>query len=247
MLDKISTKAPKHLNKEEFKLLTQKNYVQINERHNILYAQKKFSLLLVFQGVDASGKDGAIRSVCKAFNPLGFRVFSYKKPTEIELAHDFLWRIHANAPEKGMVHMFNRSHYEDILVPSVEKYIPKSAIKERFRLINYFEDLLLHNDTILCKFYLHVSREEQLSRLQERIQLKEKHWKHNDGDWNTREKWDSYQQVYQDIFEGCNKVKWDIIPSDQNWYKDYLISEHILETLNHLPLQWPDLESELFK
>lgn len=245
-LKNISTQAPSKWKKEEMKAKTLKNYEKISALQNILHAQGKHSLLLVFQGVDASGKDGAIRSICKALNPLGFRVFGYKKPTEEEFNHDFLWRIHKNAPEKGYIHLFNRSHYEDILVPLAEGFLDKKLVAQRFELINQFENLLAHNNTQVLKFYMHVSREKQLERLQERIDLKEKHFKHNDGDWETRKKWDAYQDIYQDILSRCNEHPWHVIPSDQNWVKDYLISEHVLKTLQSLDLAWPELESEIF-
>jgi PPK2 family polyphosphate:nucleotide phosphotransferase len=245
-LNKISTQASKNWNKEDIKAKTAKNHEKINALQNILHAQGKHSLLIVFQGVDASGKDGAIRSICSALNPLGFRVFGYKKPTEEEFNHDFLWRIHKNTPEKGYIHLFNRSHYEDILVPLAEGFLPKNLVDQRFELINQFEDLLAHNHTHVIKFYMHVSRDKQLERLKERIELQEKHFKHNDGDWETRKKWDQYQSIYQDILARCNKHLWHIIPSDQNWVKDYHISKHVLELLESLDLSWPKLESTMF-
>lgn len=247
MLDKISTRAPEKVDKEKTKIQTLENQKKIGELQNILFAQRKYSLLLIFQGIDASGKDGAIRSICSSLNPLGFRVFSYKKPTEEELNHDFLWRIHKNTPEKGYIHVFNRSQYEDILVPSVEKFLTKKLIDERYERINQFEHLLEHHNTKVIKFYLHVSREEQLERLQERITEPKKFWKHNDGDWATREKWAEYRQVYESIIKKCDYTAWNIIPSDQNWYKEFLISETILTNLQSLDLQWPALETELFK
>src|SRR5690606_32898998 len=147
-------------------------------------------------------------------NPLGVKIHSFKKPTEEEYAHDFLWRVHNAAPRKGELKIFIRSHYEDILVPSVDKYIPEEVIEKRYKVINDFEKLLGNNGTVILKFFMNVSREAQLERLMERVELKEKHWKHKDGDWDTREKWDKYMEVYEKILNTCNIIPWHIVPSD---------------------------------
>lgn len=245
MLSNIDTKANNKLNKADIKNELKYLNKKLIEYQKIMNAQKKYSLLIIFQGMDASGKDGATRRVLEGVNPSGIQVKSFKKPTDEEFAHDFLWRVHQHVPEKGMIQVFNRSHYEDILVPSVLGYIPKDKIEERFELINNFEKMLEHNDTKVLKFYLHVSKEEQLERLQERIDNPEKHFKHNDGDWETRKDWDKYMKVYQSIFEKCNDIPWNIIPSDQNWYKANLITKKIIETFESLELNWPALESEI--
>ncbi|MEN8927428.1 MAG: PPK2 family polyphosphate kinase [Flavobacteriales bacterium] len=246
MLRKINTKAHDSLNKNEIK----KELKVLNEKliafQKKMNAQGKHSLLIIFQGMDASGKDGAARRVLEGVNPSGIKVKSFKKPTDEEFAHDFLWRVHQHTPAKGMIQVFNRSHYEDILVPSVLGYIPKEVIEERYKLINDFEQLLEHNGTKVLKFFLHVSKEEQLERLQERIENPEKHYKHKDGDWETREYWDSYMKVYQSIFDKCNDIPWHIIPSDQNWYKTNLITQKIVEALESMKLEWPALDSEKF-
>jgi PPK2 family polyphosphate:nucleotide phosphotransferase len=214
MLNNIDSSPPNHLKKKEIK----RELKQLKEKmiafQKKMNAQGKYSLLLVFQGMDASGKDGATRRVLEGVNPSGIKVKSYKKPTDEEFAHDFLWRVHQHTPAKGMIQVFNRSHYEDILVPSVMGYIPKEEIEKRYELINSFEKLLEHNGTKVLKFYLHVSKEEQLVRLQERIDNPEKHFKHNDGDWETRENWDRYMGVYLSVFDKCNDIPWHIIPSD---------------------------------
>ncbi len=247
MLEKIATRAPKSLNKESAKLKLAENKFEIQELQHKMNAQGKYSLLVVFQGMDASGKDGTTKRVFSGVNPSGINVISFKKPTEEEYAHDFLWRVHKHAPAKGMIQVFNRSHYEDILVPTVLNLFPSKIIKERYDLINSFEKTLEHNDTKILKFYLHASKEEQEKRLLERINLEEKHWKHNDGDWESRALWNEYQKVYEKIFVKCNHPKWHIIAADQNWYKAYQVSEIVLKTLKSMKLEWPALESEKFK
>ncbi|MDB9702136.1 polyphosphate kinase [Flavobacteriales bacterium] len=246
MLNNIDSSPPNHLKKKEIK----RELKQLKEKmiafQKKMNAQGKYSLLLVFQGMDASGKDGATRRVLEGVNPSGIKVKSYKKPTDEEFAHDFLWRVHQHTPAKGMIQVFNRSHYEDILVPSVMGYIPKEEIEKRYELINSFEKLLEHNGTKVLKFYLHVSKEEQLVRLQERIDNPEKHFKHKDGDWETRENWDSYMGVYQSLFDKCNDIPWHIIPSDENWYKTNLITEKIIAAFESMDLEWPELKTEKF-
>ena len=246
MLNKIDTKANDSLDKDKLKKELKELNTQLIEFQKKMNAQGKHSLLIIFQGMDASGKDGATRRVLEGVNPSGIKVKSFKKPTDEEFAHDFLWRVHQHAPAKGMIQVFNRSHYEDILVPSVLGYIPKETIDERYKMINDFEHFLEHNGTKVLKFFLHVSKEEQLERLEERISNPEKHYKHKDGDWETREHWDSYMNVYQSIFEKCNDIPWHIIPSDQNWYKANLITKKIIEAFESMNLEWPALESEKF-
>lgn len=220
---------------------------EIAELQRVLFAEEQQSVLIILQGVDAAGKDGTVRSIFKGINPLGCQVFGFKKPTEEEFSHDFLWRIHQRVPRKGMIHIFNRSHYEDILVPSVEGFYDKERIERRYDHINHFEQLLEDNGTRVLKFYLHISKEEQLERLTERINNPQKHWKHNDGDWDSRKKWDDYMQVYERIFEKCNVVPWHIVPADRNWMKINAIAKVLLETLKEMQLTWPDLETEKFK
>lgn len=236
----------KEWDKEKTEEKTKKILKKIGKLHYKMYAQNKYSLLIIFQGTDASGKDGVTRKLLKYCNPIGFEVDSFKKPTEEEYAHDFLWRIHKISPRKGTTHVFIRSHYEDILVPSVEKYIPSDVIEQRYQLINEFEKLLEHNNTRILKFFMNVSKEVQKERLVERIELKEKHWKHKDGDWDTREKFDEYLAVYERIINTCNEIPWHIIPSDKNWQKLYAAAEVVLKTLEELDIKWPELITEKF-
>ncbi|MBI3260705.1 MAG: polyphosphate kinase, partial [Ignavibacteriae bacterium] len=171
-------------------------------------------------------------------------VIPYKKPTEVEMKHDFLWRVHQNVPEKGMIAVFNRSHYEDVVVQRVHKWVDEKVIKERYVNINDFEKLLIDNSTAVLKFYLHVSKEEQLIRLQERMSNPAKMWKYNENDIVERGRWDDYMNAYENAFEHCSKsAPWHIIPSDQNWYKEYLICKAVVETLEKFKMSFPGLKS----
>ncbi|MGV6862429.1 MAG: PPK2 family polyphosphate kinase [Putridiphycobacter sp.] len=233
--------------KEETKLENQKLIEEIGLLQRQMLGEGKHSLLIVLQGMDASGKDGAVRRTFTGVNPNGISVKSFKKPTEEEYAHDFLWRVHKHLPAKGMIQIFNRSHYEDILVPSVYGYLSENTIKERYDHINNFEKLIESNGTKILKFFLHVSKEEQYERLMERVELKEKHWKHNDGDWDTREHWDDFESVYERIFEKCNSPEWHIVPSDRNWEKVNYIAKVVLAELKKMKITWPALITEKFK
>jgi len=236
----------KTLDKKEIQKKTKKTLKKIGKLQYKMYAQNKFSLLIVFQGIDASGKDGATKDLIEYCNAVGIKIQSFKKPTEEEFAHDFLHRVHAFTPARGEMQIFVRSHYEDILVPTVEKYIPDEIIEQRYDQINSFEKLVESNNTRVLKFFLHVSKEAQKERLMERIESKKKHWKHKDGDWDTRDKFDDYLAVYEKIINKCNDVPWHIVPSDKNWQKDYIISEVVYKTLKELDLKWPELVSEKF-
>lgn len=241
-LSKISTRAPKEADKEIIKAKTKDLLEKMGEYQRMLYAQSKYSLLIIFQGVDASGKDGVVAKVFSGLNPLGCKVHAFKAPTAMELSYDFLWRVHQQVPAKGMVQVFNRSHYEDVLVPKVEGWLEESIIKERYGFINTFERLLQHSGTQILKFYLHISPEEQKERLMERVTNPKKFWKHNDGDWETVKKWDIFMNAYQEVFEHCSETAWHVIPSDQNWYKEYLVAEKIVDTLSKMKLEYPKSE-----
>lgn len=237
----------KEWKKDEIKKKTEKMLKEIGELQHKMYAENKHSIIVVLQGTDASGKDGVTKGLLKYCDPIGIEVFSFKKPTDLEYSHDFLWRIHQVCPAKGVMQVFIRSHYEDILVPSVLKYIPAEVIEERYDMINTFEKLLEQNGTKVLKFFLNVSKEVQEERLMERIELEEKHWKHKDGDWDTREHWDEYMKVYQKILTRCNKVPWTVVPADRNWQKLYVVAEVVLKTLKGLDIRWPELVTERFK
>ena len=242
-LSQVSTIADKDLDKKDTKEKTAKLLEELDELQNLLYAERKHSLLIVIQGMDASGKDGAIRNVFGYLNPQGVTVKSFKAPTDEELSHDFLLRIHQNAPAKGMIQIFNRSHYEDILITRVHKWCDDETAKKRMKAINDWEDLLTqHNNTHILKFYLHVSPEEQQARLEERLKDPTKMWKYNDNDFAEAKLWDIYMNMYEDAFSNCNQPLWNIIPSDQNWYKEYLIANKVRDTLKNLDMQFPGIK-----
>lgn len=242
-LTDISTRAPKEMDKDKIKKKTEEILEELNELQNLLYAESKHSLLIVIQGMDASGKDGVIRNVFGKLNPQGVTVKSFKGPTAEELSHDFLWRVHAHAPAKGIIQIFNRSHYEDILITRVHKWCDDKTARKRMKMINAFEQLLEeHNETSVFKFYLHISPEEQQERLQERIHDPAKQWKYNEKDFEEAKLWDIYMQMYEECFENCNDVPWTIVPADQNWYKEYIIASAILEKLKSLDMKYPGLK-----
>lgn len=245
LLSSISTRAPKDFDKVATKAKTTAILQKLNELQNLLYAESRHAILVVIQGMDASGKDGVIRNVFGQFNPQGVTVKSFKVPTAEELSHDFLWRVHQAAPAKGMIQVFNRSQYEDILVTRVHGIIDDATAKKRMKAINDFEQLLTeHNSTRILKFYLHVSPEEQQQRLKERLDDPAKQWKYNANDFEEAKKWDDYMHMYEEAFDKCNDVPWTIVPADQNWYKEYLIANTLLETLQSLDMKYPGLKKD---
>ncbi len=244
-LNKLSTRAPLSLSKDKAKAELQQLQYQLHELQNLLYAEGKHALLVILQGMDASGKDGVVKNVFDAVNPLGCKVFPFKKPTEIEMKHDFLWRVHAKVPPKGMVHIFNRSHYEDVLIQRVHKWIDANEVKRRFEHINAFEQLLADSGTVVLKFYLHISPDEQLERLTERLTDHTKNWKYCKQDMEERKHWDDYMKAYHDVFECCDVIPWHIIPADQNWYKELLIAREVVKALENLKMEYPRVEESL--
>ncbi|MGB8193148.1 MAG: PPK2 family polyphosphate kinase [Chitinophagaceae bacterium] len=244
-LSEISTRAPEGFDKKETKEKNDLVLEELDELQNLLYAESKHSVLVVLQGMDASGKDGVIRNVFGSLNPQGIHVHSFKVPTEEELSHDFLWRIHKSAPAKGVIGIFNRSHYEDILVTRVHKWCDDELAHKRMQAINDFEHLLqVHNNTTILKFYLHVSVEEQQERLQERINDPRKQWKYNEKDHAEAKLRDEYIRMYEDCFKECNKVPWTIVPADQNWYKEHLIASAVRDALVALKMEYPKLKNK---
>ena len=242
-LAEIDTQAPQNLDKRETKEQLQKILEELDELQNLLYAENKHSVLVVIQGLDASGKDGVIRNVFGELNPQGVTVKSFKVPTTEESAHDFLWRVHQHAPGKGMIQLFNRSHYEDVIVTRVHKWCDDETAQRRMKAINDFEELLqVHNNTHILKCYLHVSKEEQHERLKERTKDPSKMWKYNEKDFAEAKLWKEYMQAYEDCFEHCDKVPWTIVPSDQNWYKEYIIAKQLYDLLKSLDMQYPGLK-----
>jgi len=242
-LKDISTRAPRDWDKEETKAKTAGILEKLDELQNLLFAESKHAVLIVLQGMDASGKDGVVRKVLTSMNPQGVNVKSFKAPTADELSHDFLWRIHSVAPRKGMIQVFNRSHYEDVLVTRVHQWIDDKTAKKRMKAINDFEQLLQeHNSTTILKFYLHISPEEQEQRLRERISDPTKQWKYNEQDFEEAKLWNDYMAAYEDCFENCNDVPWTIVPADQNWYKEYIFAHTLLKALEKLDMKFPGLK-----
>ncbi len=242
-LKNIDTRAPKGTDKEIVKSELLDILRDLDDMQNLLYAEAKHSILIVVQGMDASGKDGLTRDVFTSMNPQGVNVSSYKEPTAEELSHDFLWRIHHHVPAKGMMQIFNRSHYEDILITRVHNMIDKETARKRMQAINDFERLLTrHNETHILKFYLHVSHEEQLKRLEERLKIPQKMWKYSPDDFKESKLWDTYMKYYEEAFEHCNEIPWHIIPADQNWYKSYLVAKTLQKTLRGLNMKYPGMK-----
>ncbi len=242
-LKKISTKAPKKAKKEEIKAKTLEIIAEISDLQYLMFAEHKRSLLIVLQGMDASGKDGLVRKIFSGVNPQGVWVKSFKAPSEEERDYDFLWRVHKSVPPKGMIHVFNRSHYEEVLITRVNAWIDDKTAKKRFEYINAFENMLQDQNTVILKFYLHVSEEEQKKRFQERLEHPEKFWKFSTQDLLAAQDRTAYEKYYAEIFEHCSPdIPWHIIPADNNWYKEYAVAEKIAETLRKLDMQFPTLK-----
>jgi PPK2 family polyphosphate:nucleotide phosphotransferase len=234
------------LRKRQARALLAEMRPRMNELQELLYANRQHALLIVLQGMDTAGKDGVIKHVVGAFNPQGCQVASFKVPTPLELAHDFLWRVHRVTPPKGMVGIFNRSHYEDVVVVRVDELAPPEVWEQRYEQINEFEQLLAESGTVILKFYLHISHEEQRERLAERLADPTAYWKFNPGDLEARDKWDDYIAAYEDALQRCNSAQapWYIVPADKKWYRNLVISRIIQERLEALEMQWPPLVDE---
>ncbi|MFO0976399.1 MAG: PPK2 family polyphosphate kinase [Planctomycetaceae bacterium] len=207
-----------------------------------LYAESRQKLLVVFQAMDGGGKDGTIRSVFQGVNPQGVVVTSFKAPTSHELAHDFLWRIHQAVPPNGYIGVFNRSHYEDVLVVRVHRLVSEEVWKPRFELINDFERMLTQTGTRIVKFFLHISKAEQKQRFEERISDPAKRWKFDPADLEKRKLWDEYEAAFEDMLEKCSTkdAPWYVIPADQNWFRDYAVCRVLVETLRDMKPRYPD-------
>lgn len=215
---------------------------ELSDLQTLLYAAQQTPVLIVLQGMDTAGKDGTIRGLSTALNPLSCRVASFKVPTPLELAHDFLWRVHAETPGKGTLTIFNRSHYEDVLVARVHNLVPKLVWQARYDLINQFEELVASNGTIILKFFLQISNAEQERRLHEREQDPTKAWKLSPQDWKERELWDDYQAAYEDALNRCSAPHspWYIVPADHKWYRNLAITEAIVSSLRPSKEGWLD-------
>ena len=214
-----------------------------------LYAESKRALLVIFQAMDAGGKDGAIRTVFSGVNQQGCSVTSFKVPNALEQSHDFLWRHHLACPAAGMIGIHNRSHYETVLVERVHSIVPEKVWSARYDQINAFEQMLTSSGTTILKFFLHISKDEQKERLQSRLDEREKHWKFNIGDLAERKLWDQYQKAYEDAIERCSTehAPWYIVPSDQKWYRNNVVARVIAETLAKMDPKFPVVTEDLSK
>jgi PPK2 family polyphosphate:nucleotide phosphotransferase len=217
------------------------NRERLGELHELLWAENKHTILLVLQGMDTSGKDGTIRHVMTGVNPQGCHVTSFKQPTEEEADHDYLWRIVRALPARGDIGIFNRSHYEDVLIVRVHDLVPKDTWKARYAQINTFEKHLTDNGTVLLKFFLNISKEEQRQRLQERLDDPTKNWKFSEGDLAERKHWQDYMEAYSDILTKCStdNAPWYVIPSDRKWVRNLAISTVLAKALEGLDMRWP--------
>jgi PPK2 family polyphosphate:nucleotide phosphotransferase len=212
-----------------------------------LYSSGEKSLLLVFQAMDAGGKDSTIKKVLSGINPQGVHVASFKAPSKEELDHDFLWRIHQEVPAKGYIGVFNRSHYEDVLVVRVDNLVPVSVWRERYDHINNFEKLLYDSGTRILKFYLHIDRDEQKERFQDRLDEPDKHWKFDIKDLAKREQWDAYMQAYEEVLTRCNTeyAPWHIVPANRKWYRNYVVMTAIVNAMRDMDLHFPEAQAGL--
>lgn len=242
--------------KNEAAEILEENVKKMSELQDKLYAQDKYSLLLIFQAMDAAGKDGTIKHVMSGLNPQGTQVYSFKQPSAEEIDHGYLWRINKALPERGRIGIFNRSHYEEVLIVRVhnliassklpEKFIDKNIWQRRFEQITNFEKYLYENGTVILKFFLHISKEEQKKRFLERIDNPAKNWKFAMGDIEERKYWDEYQKCYEEAIAATSKdcSPWFIIPADKKWFARLLVSEIIVETLKKLKPEYPELTDE---
>src|SRR5271157_2173874 len=232
----------KHTSEKEAAQDTQKYLDKLRKLQFLLYSEKKHSLLVVLQALDAAGKDGTINHVMSAMNPQGTTVTGFKQPTALELDQDFLWRVHPHAPGKGTVAIFNRSHYEDVLVVRVHKFAPREEWEPRYELINDFEKLLrTQNNTHIIKFFLHISRDEQLERFKQRLDDPARNWKISDSDYKERELWDDYTKAFEDVFAktSTKHAPWYVIPSNHKWFRNLAVSQIVAATMQDLGMKMP--------
>ncbi len=214
---------------------------KLAELQELIFAGHEHKVLILLQGMDASGKDGAIRHVMGGFNPQGVRVVSFGKPTDVELDHDYLWRVHQQVPRRGEIVVFNRSHYEDVLIVRVRGLVPERDWKKRYAQINDFERMLTETGTVVLKFFLHISKDEQRERLQARVDDPTKRWKFQHGDLAERKLWNDYQRAYEEALTNSSTVyaPWHVVPANQKWYRNYVISSIVVDALKRLKMKYP--------
>jgi PPK2 family polyphosphate:nucleotide phosphotransferase len=249
-LDDRSAARPAELFEgDELKEETNKLLKRLGELQAMLYADGRYALLVVLQGRDAGGKDGTVRKVFGACNPLGCEVTSFKVPTPLELSHDYLWRIHQEVPAKGMIGIFNRSHYEDVLVVRVKDIVAKPVWSKRYDQINEFERMLDDNRVKILKFFLNISRDEQAERLRDRLSDPTKNWKFRAGDLDDRDLWDEYTKAYRDALKNCSTpwAPWYVVPADDKKARNYLIARTVVDLLDNLGLRYPKADRDVLK
>lgn len=231
----------KYKNEHEIEGELTKDLEKLSGLQDLLYAENERSLLIVLQGIDTGGKDGTVRHVFRGLNPQGVQVTSFKQPSAEELSHDFLWRIHEHVPPKGHIGVFNRSHYEDVLVVRVHNLVSKKIWKERYDQINRFEEMLTEHHVTILKFFLYISKDEQKHRLEERQHDPKKQWKFAEGDLAERKLWDDYIDAYEDMLTKCNTdyAPWYVIPSNHKWYRNLVVTRAIVETMEDMKLKYP--------
>jgi PPK2 family polyphosphate:nucleotide phosphotransferase len=233
--------AGKHMSRQAAAEATTRAIERIERLQYLLYADASQSLLIVLQGLDAAGKDGLVRHLFSGVNPQGVSVASFKKPTEVEAAHDFLWRVHRRAPANGEIVIYNRSHYEDVLVVRVHKFVPHAVWSKRYELINDFEKTLSDNGTRILKFYLHISPQEQLERFKARLDDRTRQWKISEADYAEREYWPQYIDAYEDALErtSTKRAPWYVIPANHKWFRNLAVSQIIADTMEDMELTLP--------
>ncbi len=249
-LEDENAERPRALGKDrQLKKAAKEHRKRIEKLQDVLYADGRFALLVVLQGRDTSGKDGTVKHVFRSVNPMGCDVTSFKAPTEIERAHDFLWRIERRVPAKRMIGIFNRSHYEDVIVPRVHGDISEAQLRKRYDEINEFERKLVENSVIVLKFFLHISRDEQKKRLIERLKDPKKNWKFREGDLDERAMWDKYTEAFHDMIANCSTrwARWYIVPADDEDARNLLVARTIADTLDRLKLRYPRIDPKLKK
>ena len=226
---------------------TQRLVTRLAQLQDVLFAQAEHRLLVVLQAPDAGGKDGTIRAILTGVNPQGTDVVNFKQPTDAELAHDFLWRVHAHTPAKGEIVVFNRSHYEDVLVVKVHQLVPDKQLERRYDHINAFEQMLVDEGTTIIKLFLHISPEEQAARLQERLDDPSKRWKFRKADLDERARWEDYRQAYQTMLQRTSTpaAPWYVVPADRNWFRNLVVAEILVQTLEGFEMTYPEPDEDL--
>lgn len=242
LADRATDSVPGFLDKSTARRTLKQLRMASSELQYQMYAENRQSLLVVFQAMDAGGKDGTIRKVMTGFNPQGCKVHSFKKPTERELEHDFLWRIHPACPPRGEISVFNRSHYEDVLVVRVHQLVEESIWRERYEIINQFESMLSQQGTQILKFFLHISPEEQLRRFEKRLDNPNKRWKISESDYSERPFWRDYESAFEEVFDRCSTptAPWYIVPADTKWYRDLIVAGIIHDKLKSMKFNVPE-------